>query len=310
MAGSHNEITEKLKLLRERYFMQLPDQLSEIDICYEKLLKNPGDKEIIRNLHRLAHSIKGSSASFGFTDVSTAAKALAKLVEPFDESDMQMEAEILSDVGVFTGMLHETVEVIKQKHKEEVVATSSNSTSEDTVKHKERQLVYISLSNLALLEELSLAIRQFGYEVAGFVNCGKFEHAIRQKKPSAVILDVDLSQEDPPCFAKIMHIRKELGSDVPAIFISNRDDIKARLQSVRPGSDGYFVKPVNISDLVDKLTSLTTSKVAEPYRILVVDDEQELASYHSLLLQGAGMITEIVNSPLRYSNDFPSSLRI
>jgi diguanylate cyclase (GGDEF)-like protein len=30
----------------------------------------------------------------------------------------------------------------------------------------------------------------------------------------------------------------------------------------------------------------------------VVDDEQELANYHSLILQGAGMVTEIVNSPL------------
>ena len=298
MAEPKNEITEKLKLLRERYFMQLPDQLSEIDICYEKLLKNPGDKEIIRNLHRLAHSIKGSSASFGFSDVSTAAKALSKLIEPFDGSDMQMEAEVLSDVRVFTGMLRDAVEVIKQKHEEKVVATSSKPTPEDTVKHEKSQLVYMSISNSALLEELSSAIRQFGYEVAGFTVCDKFENAMQEKRPSALVLDVDLSQKDPLCFAKIMDIRKELGSGVPAIFISERDDVNARLQAVRLGSDAYFAKPVNIHDLTDTLDSLTTSRVAEPYKILVVDDEQDLADYHSLILQEAGMVTEIVNSPL------------
>jgi diguanylate cyclase (GGDEF)-like protein len=68
---------------------------------------------------------------------------------------------------------------------------------------------------------------------------------------------------------------------------------------VRVGSDAYFVKPVNITDLAEKLDSLTTSKVTEPYKILVVDDELELARYHSLILQEAGMVTEIVNAPLR-----------
>ncbi|HAM52751.1 MAG TPA: hypothetical protein DCP92_19410 [Nitrospiraceae bacterium] len=302
MGESKERITEKLKLLQKNYLKQLPERLEEIDACYMALLRDPGVNEVIRNLHRLAHSIKGSSASFGFKRVSTAALSLDKFLRPFVENGTQITAEILAEVRNLIDVLNSAVEAVNKKgvmdtttslHSVYVLARADRK-SEEKVRR-----VYIAEGNSLQLEDLSSGIRQFGYEVAGFKHLNELEDAIAKKAPSAVILDRELLEESPTYFAKVTDILKRMDTKIPVIFISERNDVQARLQAVRDGSDAYFVKPVNISDLVDNLNSLTTSRVTEPYRILIVDDEQELAHYYSLLLQEAGMATEIVNSPLQ-----------
>src|SRR5690606_26352578 len=65
------------------------------------------------------------------------------------------------------------------------------------------------------------------------------------------------------------------------------------------GGEAYFTIPVNISSLIDKLDSLSSHHEIEPYRILVVDDETELAHYYAHTLEQAGMLTEVVNNPLQ-----------
>ena len=50
---------------------------------------------------------------------------------------------------------------------------------------------------------------------------------------------------------------------------------------------------------METLDQLTGQHQPEPYRILVVDDEAEIASYHCIILQEAGMVTYQLNEPSR-----------
>ncbi len=93
-------------------------------------------------------------------------------------------------------------------------------------------------------------------------------------------------------------IRVETGLVIPTIFISSQSDLPHRLSAVRVGSNAYFVKPVSITDLCDKLVKLTTNEAPDPYRVLIVDDDPRLAQYHATILQEAGMVTHTVNDPL------------
>jgi diguanylate cyclase (GGDEF)-like protein len=70
------------------------------------------------------------------------------------------------------------------------------------------------------------------------------------------------------------------------------------LGAVRAGSSAYLVKPVNITDLCGKLSRLTSTEQAEPYRVLIVDDDPPLAAFHAQILREAGMQTRIVTDPL------------
>ncbi len=59
------------------------------------------------------------------------------------------------------------------------------------------------------------------------------------------------------------------------------------------------MKPVNITELCSTLSQLTSAVTPEPYRIMIVDDDPQMAEYHALILQEAGMITLAVNDPLQ-----------
>ncbi|MEW5746602.1 MAG: diguanylate cyclase [Nitrospirota bacterium] len=299
MAEPRRDIKEKMKLLRESYLRQLPERIEEMDACCGGLKKDPGDREIAKNLHRLAHSIKGSSASFGFGEVSAAALSLDKLLKPFVETGTQLAEGLLPDILGIIDRLKSAVELMNQRHLEEAAAIVSDQIRQEIAERAERRLVFIAEGDPSLLKELSEQIHQFGYDVAVFSRFDELSDAIGEKSPSAVVLDFELPEGVRSEPATVITIRNRLGNGIPAIFISERDDITARLQAVKAGSDAYFVKPVNITDLMDKLDSLTTSRVSEPYKILIVDDEPELAAYHALILQEAGMATEIVNEPLQ-----------
>ena len=293
------DIRKKMGLLRDSYLRQLPEKMCEVDSYYEMLLKDPGDGETVRELHRLAHSIKGSSASFGFKEVSLAAQSLQKFLQPFVEGEAKLDGGRLSDAHAIIELLMERIGFFYTKQAEAARKSSLTAPQDSTVDEENKnKLVCVVEDDPSLSERICGAIRQFGYEVACFSGCDGLEKAIDANRPLVVILDFSRPGKDPAETERIIRIRKKLGSGIPAIFLSDQDSVDARLQAVRAGSDAYFVKPVNIADLVDGLESLTTGAASEPYRILVVDDEPELARYHSLILQDSGMATDIVNIPM------------
>jgi diguanylate cyclase (GGDEF)-like protein len=84
----------------------------------------------------------------------------------------------------------------------------------------------------------------------------------------------------------------------PRIFISDHGDMGSRLKAVRAGGEAYFTRPADIGELVNKLDGFAVHDSPSPYRILIVDDEESLASYYAWVLQGSGMSTAVVNDPL------------
>ncbi|MBT5111012.1 MAG: diguanylate cyclase, partial [Rhodospirillaceae bacterium] len=74
---------------------------------------------------------------------------------------------------------------------------------------------------------------------------------------------------------------------------------KARLDAVRVGCDAYVMKPFNAAEFVDILDECTNQKEAPPYRILIVDDDLNMADYNKLVLEQAGMVVKTVTDPMR-----------
>ncbi|HTF57206.1 MAG TPA: diguanylate cyclase, partial [Planctomycetota bacterium] len=67
------------------------------------------------------------------------------------------------------------------------------------------------------------------------------------------------------------------------------------------GGSGYFPRPVNISSLIDQLELLTSHYSQEPYRILIVDDEEATAERFRVVVEEAGMAGRVVTDPRQIS---------
>lgn len=62
--------------LHEYFAGRLPDRLREIDEAWQAVRESAWNEEAVRLLYRLAHSLSGAGATFGFPAVSEAARAL------------------------------------------------------------------------------------------------------------------------------------------------------------------------------------------------------------------------------------------
>jgi len=159
-----------------------------------------------------------------------------------------------------------------------------------------RRLVYLSGSPDET-RELTQQIGPFGYEMRAFHAIEELQKALAHQSPDAIIA-IAASPRDLELLREVV-VEQGTGASRPQVlFVSERGDMEARLQAVRAGGDAYFAKPLDVSELIDKLDALTEHEEPSPYRILVVDDEEPLASFYALTLQEAGMSTAALSDPL------------
>ncbi len=126
----------------------------------------------------------------------------------------------------------------------------------------------------------------------------------------SIVIDSNKQQENIPaiidCAALIAetsqlghHLIKELNnSNTPVIVVSHEDTIHERLRAVRSGSTYFHPCPINYSDLNSSLDKATIPRDRRSYKILIIDDDEMLASYHGMIILRAGMKIKKITDPL------------
>ncbi len=297
-------IKDKLNQLRAAYAAQLPEKISRIEKDWVVLQGDPDNAEGTRALFRAVHTLKGSSASFGFKEVSIAV------------SELESELKIVVEKGCLARDLLDIPLAMHIEKMRSACSATSGKGGEDahdmTVVYEdtetqpfdesgqnnhERKMIFIVEDDPAVLESLSLQISHFGYEVKSFGDLAPLRKELEQTEPSAIIMDMVFPGGELAGASTMKAIQAGRRTKIPLVFISMRNDFEARLQAVRAGADAYFLKPVSVGPLVDKLDAITRKEVVEPYRILIIDDDVDLSSFYSLILQNSGMATWVVNHP-------------
>lgn len=95
---------KQLALLREKYLVSLPNKVNDIRVLWESLLENK-DLESIAVMHRMAHSLSGSGATFGVDLVAQSAKILENHIKDcgsnelfFNPENISQSEKLLSDL--------------------------------------------------------------------------------------------------------------------------------------------------------------------------------------------------------------------
>ncbi|MBT6095107.1 MAG: response regulator, partial [Rhodospirillaceae bacterium] len=114
---------------------------------------------------------------------------------------------------------------------------------------------------------------------------------------AAVVMDIMSEADRDAGLVEVRALRKSGVIKCPVIFLTVRDDFKARLEAVRGGADSFLVKPVNILELVSAIDRLSSRGKVAPFKAVIVDDHEEMAKYFEVLLTKAGFLVEVVTAP-------------
>ena len=288
----------RLKALRDEYAAQLPEKIARILEAVTASFGSPWDRQACEALRLRVHNLVGSAGTYGYRALSEAARALDTTLSTILAADLPPTAGERAAVRNLAARL--------DRARTEAASTAPVQTGallRAQPRKAPRDLpgsqgVCLVSADKVFADDLSEQIAHFGYTVTSVPTFDGLVAVAAVAPPSVIIVDVSEAEHGLPNLDVLACVQRTCDPAIPAVFVSAREDLAARLQAVRTGASAYFTKPVEVDELIDRLDRLTASAEPDPFRVLIVDDSRELAAYLASQLEAAGMVTAIVTDPM------------
>lgn len=117
------------------------------------------------------------------------------------------------------------------------------------------QLIYVLEDDVNIREIEMFALKSSGYETKGFTCAADFWKSIRKKKPSLILLDIMLPDEDG------IRLLERLRSDpstrlLPVIMVTAKTTEMDKVRGLDSGADDYIAKPFGVMELISRVKAL------------------------------------------------------
>ncbi len=295
-----DDYRRELEALNRQFAGLLPGRMEEIEQGWRSLAAGAWDGDRLREVARRVHVLSGSASTFGYPDLGRAAIAFEKRLKRWAELDQPQTCDLLAEGSSLVANLRRDAECRSETARIESMGA----------RETDQRLVYLLEDDRTLAEELRLHMSSFGYRVEVFYDSKSLVGAFAARRPDALVADIMLREGDLAGVELLASLRQGMDlRELPVLFVTARNDVDARLAAVRGGAAGYYVKPLDVMALVERLNRLTQRPGTEPFRILITDDDQTLAEHYALVLRHGGMQASVLTRPLeildRLSEELP-----
>ena len=301
MDKAQSQLFNQLQVLREKYIADFPERVQELMQSWAQYCKHY-DPASLKVLHRQAHSLKGSGATYGFDDISTLATGLNAIFSQLQDNQTPPDTQEQHEIEALLVQLDN----LQPKLDRDDIKNAIEPQQETEADRNDDDLFSI-LIVMKDASELDEQLSHFGYQIHTLPHNEALAKEIRTNKPDVIIIDADSNGIET-----IKQLKADTANaSIACIFLANDDSMISRLEAVRAGASSYHQQPVNISDLIDKLDTISFKKHEEPNRILIVEDTQSMAAFFQITLESVGMKTVVVTDPmnvLKAMSDFNPEL--
>lgn len=294
----------RLAELKERFDQDVPNRISLIEAAMRRVEREDNIPLALSEMRGAAHRLAGSAATFGYSELSVIAHRIEESVDkltitgqPLTEEDVGRLRQMVSQLG------GSAVEPSAEEDEEIVEETEEGDIGEEVLDHDVSRysdettlLSYVVTfdgdRNLpATLEEQISVFGIQAHRAEGIEALSQDE-----EKPGIGFVFVSLPFLRSGMQAIAQLISREEGRLRLFVF-AEYDEFEGRLESVRAGADAFFLVPVDVADVVDRIERIGGEFSREPFHVLIVDDDPEQVSNTALTLQSAGMITSVATDP-------------
>lgn len=286
------ELQARLAELQEIFHQQLPGKIDELQSAW-RALSAQWTPDHLSQLHRLCHSLAGSAGTFGAHEVSQQARMLEQRLK-------QIASETDDPASATQPPLAQQIEMLTQSAEQwKPPLQVARDVVEQTISdNSQNDLIYLVEDDPQIAQQITQRLSRLNYQVRHFTTPDAFVTACRGQLPSMILMDMAFAESNSAGAEILKKLQQPLQHCPNTIFISARNDIEARLAALRAGAQHYLTKPVDLAKLERYVDRLSGRRDAQPYRVLLVDDDDTLAQYHSEILESHGIETHIINNPM------------
>lgn len=291
MNNKFKEYEEKLKQLRQNFVAQVPTRFKEIENQWMTIVSGDYNNDTIKELHLVVHSLAGSSGTFGYKTLMIKASAFDNWLKTLVNDGARFTEEQLSQIHFLIEDLCGT-----PLNPDDASIFATTQTLRNNQNDQEIRILIADDDDLAS-QEIKLLLERRGHKVMIVNERKKVYAATEEFNPSLIVMDMVFPDSDLGGAETIECLRNK-GIDIPVIYMSVRDDMESRLSAIRSGAYHYITKPIDGEYFISLINSLISLSPPDPYRVLIVDDDPQLAEFYALMLRNAGMAVTTLNDPM------------
>jgi diguanylate cyclase (GGDEF)-like protein len=276
------------KELRDKYSQQIPGLLAELKRSAQRWVDEP-EQENFDHFFTKVLDISGSAGMFGHIAIGNIAKSMQAEMSPFFRSDNKPNpSEMKRIIGIneqLLSMLQLPTGVQNTKIRE--VLFKAN-----VINHELLHIIVLE-DEPTLAEDISHKLASAGFEISIITDITQIKSFLKENT-CCILANLDnLNDEKITLVAEIEEIR----SSIPLIFLSKDNSMQARLKAVQAGGQAFISKPLDYTQLLRAIDSLTERHLQKKYRVLIVDDQKSLSDYYSNILAASNFEVLAVNDP-------------
>jgi diguanylate cyclase (GGDEF)-like protein len=160
-----------------------------------------------------------------------------------------------------------------------------------------RKVYHLSDGN-PLACEVDQKIEAAGYELTLLDSVAELKEMLAAFAPHLVAIDAPFQDSLEPIGDMIKAARARLSRRLALLTFSNSGELPVRLRAMRAGADSFIELPAQSGDVMTRIAELLEADSADPFRVLIVEDDRAQAIFAESILRKAGMSTCAVTDPL------------
>ena len=282
-------LQEQLAQLEQQFGERLQADLTDLAALAQDMQQTRATASrrlVMLSIRERLHRLAGAAGTFGFAKLGERARQLeqrayrwldsakpgSRAAEAFARAVLQLASET-------PGQERDGAAELPEHHEEPAPGCR----------------IYLMKADPVAGASMAVTLRNFGYLVSQWPNFAALQEAVADELPDALIVSVEQEGD----FEALAALQQGLEQPLPLLVIHDRADFASQLAAVRAGAQGFFVLPLDITQLENSLERCLDRQQGEPFRVLIVDDDAELAARYSLVLRNAQMQVQILTEPTR-----------
>jgi len=294
MNSAEVKFQQKLEKLKQLFITQLPEKIDALRNHWRTVKSENWSTESTHAFRLIVHSLIGTSGTFGFTEIASTA--------------LELETQIKTIAAQGVPPSQEETDIIEQSFLVLCSKLLINPDNHDpqnisiTETHEEGTKILIVDDDEEITNIVSDHLELHGFIVEALPHPSDLITTIDKFQPSLILMDMVFSEGDFAGAAAIEALRDN-NNTTPVIFISVRDDMASRLSAIRTSAYSYLTKPIDLNLLITNINAACNIKPDLPYRVLIIDDDPEIAELHASALESDGMNVLTLLDPMQTLNE-------
>lgn len=289
------DVQAKLNQLIGAFRSRLPVIEEDLNALWNRLSTTTFEVEDLRTLINQLHTLKGSSGTFGLPDVSEAAghyetvarDCLGKLTSGY-LSNEEIYTLLVSPHQALTQALH-------QARLDGQDTTPQVTGGRASLQPSDRSVLYFPAPPSERNPMLLKAIEAEGVDVIELALSDIQRHSDLYQRGKVAVIESGTGEHSiTPLLVPLQRLKERA---IKTIVITDHMDLDTQLALVRAGVMGCVLRPESTDEVVRHLSREVGDTEVPGVRILIVDDQADVAEYFQTLLHEEGMTVQVESDP-------------